>query len=179
MSLISVQSAIVSALETALSPVKVATYPGRFDLEQLQRYASQTPCCLVATLGGPVTHIAKQPFVMARFAVFCLTTDLPSNKKSIQAATLAEAVTLTISNSTWSTTNVKPPQDIQIENLYQLKQESRGISLYVVSWKQVVPLNFDVSNFVEMARIDTDFLNSSDSIKMQANITFIPEPDRF
>ncbi len=169
MSLLSLRELIRAKLETEVSALaKVYTHGGRFDLEELKRYAVQAPCAVVGVLSVPsleydggqcVAKVEWGCFVVASASVVSATGVKTS--RDANALILTEALLGVITPlQRWGDTAAHAPESIKGANLYSGKLDNTGVALWAITWTQ----GYDVNSF-DMTALD-DFLLYQSTIQL-------------
>ncbi len=138
MSLTGLQSAIVTSIDTTITTLRtVQQHGGRFDAQELRRYALRAPAALVACLGGPISRdVASHSSCKAKIAVFVVTHGNSAVARNTDALTFCESIAGMAALNTWDYVDAQAPLDIRIDNLYGSSIDETGSALWAVTWTQ-------------------------------------------
>lgn len=157
MSLVALQTAIISAIDSGVSTFRtVEDHGGRYDLDEVKRIATKQPACLVSVLGGPVERMAGSTArCMADIVAAVVTMGSSQTGRDAAAAALAEAVAVLAIENAWEYEDAKAPERIFIDNLYSGALDRLGVALWFVRWKQLTVLgSFDASDYDDFNRLN-------------------------
>lgn len=149
MSILAFRESIKTTVEGTLKTLaKVYTHGGRFDLDELKRWAVQAPCVVIAPLGIRAAYIeGGQSVADVQWGIFTVTRDLKTTTRDAAALTLVEGVlSLVKSDQRWGSDDAHAVEDVRGENLFTGKLDAQGIAIWGISWKQGIDINvFDVN----------------------------------
>ncbi len=157
MSLLTLRESIRATIEThpQMGNLKqVSTHGGRFDLAELQRWATQTPCIRVGALAVPRVDIeAMQVIANVQWGAFIVTRDVPEVPRDSSALSLLQALLNVVTPyQRWNDQNAYAPTDIVGTNIYNASLDKTGMASWALTWSQ----RYDITNF-DPAELD-DFL---------------------
>ena len=149
MSLITLREAIRVKLEEEVDGfAKVYTHGGRFDLDELKRWAKQTPCAVVGLLGIPSFEFdGTQVIGNCEWGAFIVTKDASDLKRDGSAVALVSAIAAVVTPlERWGDDAAHQITAIKASNLYGGKVDQSGIALWAVTWTQGYDINrFDIT----------------------------------
>lgn len=140
------REAVRSAVASGVGQfVKVETHGGRFDAEELKRWAKQAPCAVTSTLGvRSMRQEGGQNVVSLQLGVFVIARDTPGAKRDSLALTLVEAVLAVVTPSQrFADGYSHVPEGIRADNLFTGQLDAQGVALWAVTWQQ----DYDVHTF--------------------------------
>lgn len=156
MSLVMVREKMRQAIaDGAQGLAQVDTHGGRFDADELKRWALKSPAVVVGALSVPEVMLeGGQRVAKVEWGAFILVQDTPKLKRSEGALVMLEAVIAVIHpGQRWDDADTKAPEQIKASNLYNGKGlDAKGVALWAVTWQQC----HDINAF-DMATLD-DFL---------------------
>ena len=142
----------------------VATHAGRFDLAELKRIATKTPCVRVAVLGAPeVESIGSgEREVRLRMAAYIVTTDRRGLARDDSALAIVCALCDLVPDNTWSTRGAHPAQRVSADNLFSGTLDRGAVALWAVSWEQTVRIGEDM--WIEDGVLPTDVYANDEEV---------------
>jgi len=188
MSILSMREAIKTTIASELADSfnTVDTYGGRFNLEELRRWAGRAPAALVACLGGTSFELfGGEKYATIRWAVFVLTTSRSVVPRDDAALALVESVAALVLDESsaaagrWGEDDAGPIARGAIENLYTGGLDKSGVSLWAVTWLQntlIDKLDAEGLDDFDEAWVDWDLaprdgqLDAQDLIKLRSDI---------
>ena len=162
MSILSLREAIRTTIETEVTTLeKVYTHGGRFDQEQLKRWAVQSPCVVVGVLNIPsVSSDSGQCVASVEWGAFIVASNTETMKRDAHALVLLESVLGVVTPSQrWGDDLASMPDGVKASNLYSGKLDSTGVAIWAVTWTQ----GYDINKF-DMAALD-NFLTLNTSVE--------------
>lgn len=139
MSFLSLRDSICARLKERVKDfVAVTTHGGRFDSEDLRRYATQAPCAIVGLLAVPAAEVeGGQVVVDLQWGIFLLGVDRKALRRDAVALGLVE-LTLGVvrAEETWDDPEVHMPDRIRADNHFSKVCDEQGVSLWSVTWRQ-------------------------------------------
>ena len=142
---------------------------GRFDLDQIKRFAAMAPSVRVALLGaGPAQDLGGPQW---RHPAFVLASGLG---RDAAAAAICQRILAIVSGSRWDDPDLGPASGARADNLYSEGARSQGIALWAVSWEQ--PVQLSRSRTSDQLRL-TSVHASFDPNAAAADFDEIPVPD--
>lgn len=170
MSVVGLRNAIATRIKAAL-PVLRACEPhgGEFTVAELDRLGGATPSVAVVCLGlAGVEDQGGQAIRRYRWGAFVVTRDVPARaepptpavKKDALALALADQIVELVAYETWSDASVAACDEdtIKSRNLYSTELDSRGVTMWVVTWEQAAqPTPFDFDALDDLLRFHTSF----------------------
>lgn len=174
MSVVALRDAIATRIKAAL-PVLRACEPhgGEFTVKELDRLGGATPSVAVVCLGlAGVEDQGGQAIRRYRWGAFVVTRDVPAKpaapptpavaavKKDALALALADQIVELVAYETWSDAAAAACDEdtIKSRNLYSTELDSRGVTMWVVTWEQAAqPTPFDFDALDDLLRFHTSF----------------------
>ncbi len=132
---------IVADVNTRLPELaSCASHFGRFTAEEIARFAVQTPAVRVAFLGIDDIRIVSGGMrdVTVQMAMFVWTREAPQLPRDVAALAIIEALAESIPQNRWGMDCAMDPTDIQGQNLYNTQVGTKGLTVWAVSWNQVL-----------------------------------------
>lgn len=160
MSILALRTAIVDAIDTGIPALRTCqAHGGRFDVEELRRWAIQAPAVVVACLGSKdVNTYSGQVVGRLQFVAYVITAGTSAAPRSEAILTLAESVAALAANNAWAYADAQAPAEIRIDNLYSGTLDKQGVALWAVTWTQRVDLEvFDSSTLDDFDTLYTDY----------------------
>lgn len=176
MSLVTMRTAIQSTLSTNINKLaKVYTHGGRFDVDELKRWALQAPCAIVSALAVRDLHIESgQPVADLYWGCFIVTKDQVNSPRDVEALLILELALSTISPlQRFGVTEAHAPHDIRADNLFAGKLDQSGVAIWAITWRQGYDINpFDLTNLDDFLRFraDIDLATADDSVDAQDSV---------
>lgn len=155
MSILQMRDQIAGAIKEAVPALRASTpHGGRFNLQELRRYAVSAPCILVACLGAPkITEEGSQLVAKLRWAAFVLARDTKGQSRGAEALLLVEALLGVIRGNRWELEHAHRPESLRAENLYSGKLDTHGVALWAITWEQ--SLDLEVLDLSQLSDFDT------------------------
>lgn len=122
------------------SGVKVAVHPGRFTLDEIERYAVEAPCVRVAVLGSADDDL-QQPYDTVECSAYVLTKTGKAGLPDAQMLTLATGLKAYLRLFPVGGAEAGAPTQVKFANLYSTAVGRDGIALGAVTWRQRIPLD--------------------------------------
>ncbi|WP_174889357.1 phage protein Gp37 [Candidatus Williamhamiltonella defendens] len=147
MKLTALRQAIMDKINAQLTELKaVAPHPGRFNLDELKRIATQLPAVRVALMGMPRVHMLEtgENEAVLRLAAFVVTGDRRQLPKDEAALAIVESLLVLIPGQRWGVTGTMDAKDVKADNLFSGQVERQGVAMWAVTWEQSVRLGKDV-----------------------------------
>lgn len=146
----------------ALAPanVKIVSHPGRFDLEELDRYGADAPCVRVAVLksadsgmeGAPIDQVSVSAYLVTKQA-----GDKPADDVNLALATFLK-VRLWSAQIRVGGADAGRPKQLTYQNLYSTAVGRAGVCLGALTWEQSLELpTFNLSDPVPFLRAFTTY----------------------
>ncbi len=139
--------AIINKVSAALPELKVVSqHPGRFNLDELQRIATQLPAVRVALLGMPTVNIIAtgENEAQLRLAAFVVTGDRRQLPKDEAALAIVERLLVLIPGQRWGVKGTLAATGVTADNLFSGKVQRQGVAMWAVSWEQAIRIGSDV-----------------------------------
>ena len=135
---------VVDGIAARLPELKsVAAHPGRFDLEELKRFALAAPAVRVALPGLPRVEVRSDERleVTAQVACFVVTRDAPGLPRDDAALAIAQGLLELAALNQWGVDaeagfGVLPARELRAESLYSAEIDRAGVAFWAVSWRQ-------------------------------------------
>lgn len=149
MSLVTLRTAIRDTIDEEVEGlVNVDTHGGRFDLDEIKRWAKAAPCVVVGALGMPATEYeGGTTKATVEWGAFVVTRDTTEKKRDELALVLVEAVLGVVTyRQRWGDDYAHKPESIKATNLYGGRLDATGLALWAITWTQGYDINaFDIS----------------------------------
>lgn len=151
MSLLALREAAVLGIAARLQPVKVQPHPGRFDLSELDRYATGAPAVMVAITS--VANVSDDVSLIAecQMAAYIITRADPEYRADERALVIASAILATVDAATWGLDGAHAARELRWQNLYGTEDVKRGAHLSAVTWRQPYQLSSNVEGLPDFA----------------------------
>lgn len=167
MSLLSLRDDVQRTIAQAVSGfAQVDTHGGRFDMDEIKRWAKRTPCCVVGILSVNSSEFdGTQVVANVEFGAFVVTKDQKDLKRDAAAIVMTDALFATVTplQRFGADEAVHAPTDMAAANLYNGKLDQEGIALWAFTWTQ----GYDIARF-DLALL-SDFLRYRSSIQISEN----------
>lgn len=163
MSLVTLREAVRRTLkEAATDAVDVKCHGGRFDGDEVKRWAVTAPCALVGILGMPAFEYEGGQLVAGvEWGVFIVTKDKNGVKRDEAALALLEQFLSVITPSQrWNDEATHAPENIRATSLYGSRVDTNGLAIWAITWSQ----KHDI-NAVDVSTLD-DFLTYRSEINL-------------
>lgn len=173
MSLLSLRDAIASTLRQSINGfAEVDTHGGRFDIDEIKRWAKKTPCCIVGPLGvNDFKYEGGQMVAMMEWGAFIIAKDQKDLTRHDLALVLLESMIYMINpTQRFKDDAAHAPESILASNLYNGTLDSQGLSLWAVTWVQ----GYDVRVF-DPGELD-DFLRYRATMNLNPDNASTPRP---
>ncbi|ASX25872.1 phage protein Gp37 [Candidatus Williamhamiltonella defendens] len=147
MKLKALRQAVIDQLKQDMPRLSaVDAHPGRFNLEELKRIATQLPAIRVAFMGCPqLKQIeTREKEAVVRMAAFIMTGDRRGLPKDEAALALVEALLVLIPYQSWGIKGVLGAANVKADNLFSGQVERQGVAMWAVTWEQSVRLGKNV-----------------------------------
>lgn len=147
MSFLSVRTAIVDAIKTAIPDLKtVESHGGKFGMADLKHYAVRAPAVVVSNLGGGVMREEGAAKVSPRkWAAFIIARGASDERRDAQAMVIAQELLDLIPSNRWGDDNCHIPENIRDDNLFSIAIDKLGVALWAVTWDQDYDIEPDAS----------------------------------
>lgn len=157
--LLAARTELVTALsaDPLLDGVRVVTHGGDFGLEDLQRYAVQAPCLVVAALRFDPTDEGGTIAAETVMGVVAVAKDTPGLRRDAGALTLIDTATRVLMRIGVPATGGSRPRNVIARNLFSTKLDVTGVAMWCLTYTQVVDLQDDVSSYVDLAKVHADY----------------------
>lgn len=156
MSILSLRDDMKDALAAGVSDfAAVYTHGGRFDLDELKRWAVKSPCALIGPLNiSEVRMEGGQTVAAIDWGCYIVAKDTPTMKRDAMALTLVGAALAVINpEQCWDDDDAHVPGLIKAQNLYGGKLDGNGVALWAITWTQALDINaFDASQLEDFLR---------------------------
>lgn len=133
--------AIVAAVKAALPALKSCeSHPGRFDIKEIQNFATQTPAVRVAFLGIESIDLVNggERDVTTQMAMFVWTREAPGLPRDVSALNIINALAELVPENRWDIDCTFDPTGIRAQNLYSGEVAKKGLMVWALSWHQVL-----------------------------------------
>lgn len=118
-------------------------HDGRFDLEEIKRWAVNTPSIRVAVLGvssvGDSGDERSEP--VYTLAAMVITRNAPGLPRGKAARAITDHLLREIPRARWGLTGVGDARRLRAQNLYSGKLDKQGVALWGVLWEQKLRLD--------------------------------------
>lgn len=162
------RDAIVSRVRSTIPALRTCEpHGGDFTKDELDRYTTNTPACLVVCLGMQSSQdLGGEPLRSYRWAVFVVARDLPRGAPQMPVAkadvglSISDAVARLVASERWNGTAGTAASSIRTQNLYSAASDRRGVTFWAVTWEQAPDDDdelLDVSTLPDFLRIHTDY----------------------
>lgn len=143
MSLVALPAAIVAGINERFPKLKSCeAHPGRFDLDELERFVAAAPAVRVAVLsvGGIVGGEDGVAIGDARITAFIVTRDAGRVTKDEAARAIVDGLAPLVFENRWGLATAQPARDVAATNLYSTPSGKVGVTLWAVTWLQGVEM---------------------------------------
>jgi hypothetical protein len=139
----------------------VQAHGGRFDVDEISRWATRSPAILVSVLGIPDTEHEGVAEGNIRMAAFIVTAGTSATLRDANALSLAETVTAHAVNNLWNYADAHAPQNVTAQNLYSSALDKKlRVALWAVTWTQRADLSIpDEDDFDNLYDVQTNYEN--------------------
>lgn len=150
------QTVAALAADERLGGARVYAHGGEFTHSELQRYATQAPCVVVAVLKTDLDYEGGIPHASVTMGAVCVCKDQAGTKRDYQALTLADAVMRSLMlyvPDHIDLDGASAPQHMTGRNLYTTTLDREGIAMWAVGWVSLVDLAdepIDLADFGQM-----------------------------
>ena len=121
---------------------------GRFDLEEMKRFAGRAPAIYISVLGSPNISSSGngERDVALTIVAFVVTTDRTGLSRFEAAVNLVESLLSHIPDNRWGQSGVFAPEQLSSRNFYNGSIDRKGVALWGVTWRQKLRLGECVFN---------------------------------
>ncbi|WP_018694439.1 phage protein Gp37 [Algicola sagamiensis] len=147
MMLDTLQQRIVATISAELGEKsKVSTHAGALNLKEMKGKTIALPAIRVVLMGCANIEETEtgEMEAKARLAAFVVTKPQRGRNKADVSLELVEGLIALIPSQMWEMENVHPAEKVKAENLYNAQLDREGLSMWVITWEQVVILGEDV-----------------------------------
>lgn len=180
-SLSAYRTAIVEKLESTLGRrVKtVRAHPGGFDDVEMQRYFDRMPAVLVVCLGvQSIQRAGNQIHADVRMGLFVLTDGTRVDSRDEASLTLVDSLIRLVANERWLPADTQLPKSVSGDNRYSGVFDKRNVTLWLVTWNQVVTLSCDPEDTLaafELMNLKVDLAPMDGTVDAESNIVLEQE----
>lgn len=144
MDLLSYRSAVVAALAKALPErTHVAAHPGRFNMQELDRYSVKAPAVLVAVVSGNRADENAGITANVSGSAFIVTKRTRAGLADEAGLVLSSLVLAAFAGGLVQAGAAQNPTNVGFENLYNSAAGEDGIWLGSVAWRALVPIGLE------------------------------------
>lgn len=144
MSIIAARNAIVSKIAEAIPALReVTAHDGRFDLDEVRRWAAKAPSVRVAVLGAPTFGAqGRQPYAEVRFGAFLLCAGVPTaaTRRGDEALAYVDQLCALIATNDWGLSTTQAPIGMSAQNMFTAQLDKLGIAMWAFTWRQHVDI---------------------------------------
>lgn len=151
MNLSTFRDAVVDYFSSEFSGLNVSAHGGEFGLDDVLRYAKNDPALIIAVIKADTdkTPMSGLLFNVRMSAVVLVRSrgDEAKDERSLRIGTFVMRE-IAKPGQFWDledTNNIKAPLRVSGENLFSTKLDKQGISLFGISWEQIIDLTADTA----------------------------------
>jgi len=120
--------------------VKVAPHPGRFTLEEIERYSMEAPCVRVAVLSAADADLSEL-FDVVEVGAYILTKTGKAGLPDVQLLTLGTGLKAYVRAFPIGGGDASSAQGVKFSNLFSTAIGKQGVALGAVTWRQKLALD--------------------------------------
>ncbi|MCY4584897.1 MAG: DUF1834 family protein [Bryobacterales bacterium] len=155
-------AAIVADLRRQLPALKSCEiHDGRWNADELKRWAVGAPAILVAWTGTPRTETPGVRWTDAdqQLIAVVATRDTPSLPRGEGARNLVDWLLLYLPRARWGLAGVGAAERVRAENLFSAALDKTGVAMWAVTWTQ--PLRLEAADGGTVPPLPTELYSSA------------------
>jgi len=145
-------------LDTRLAGVNISVHGGQFTDAELVAYGARAPHIVLAALRGSLSLTGGAPWLDVFLCAVVLESDRPgaAGDRHTRGMALTDATLRALARLETNVHDSSRPKDLDARNAYAPAWDRKGLSCWVITWKQTVTLT-DTTVWNDFRTLDTKY----------------------